>query len=229
MDTRQVKNNPISQDALKSVSDEILKKKKRKRKIALAIISFVVLALAVMIITLSLVQINLKPFFIETPARYSLVYEGRVMANYTDGSTDFDDFDSLLNNSFTQPILTGIFNGQLGNYEVLEERGQSFYSDSESQSGMHSNLTDKVGSTYIQLHYGVEQRIYNKDGSVYYSPIYTNRYDLKYVDIYIPLSENTDSVTIYFGTYGDHVNSAYISSITIDANISQVYDYVANL
>ncbi len=223
-------NDQITKDALTSVSDEILRKKKKKRKISLAVISAVVLVLAIAIITLACIKINLKPYFIESPSRYILVLEGNTVGNYIEGDDNYEEFDELLNRSFTQSILTALFNGQLGSYEIDEGSvSQTFYSSSESQSGMSSYLSSSVGNSYIHLHYGVEQRLYNSDQSLYYSHIYTSRYEMKYVDVYIPVSESGESVTIYFGTYGDHVQSAYISSITIKASTAQLFDYLSQL
>ncbi len=230
MENLQAENNQITKDALTSVSDEILKKKKRKRKIALAVISAVVLILAVAIITLASIKINLKPYFIESPSRYNLVYEGKNVGSYVEGDDDYEVFDKLLNKSFTQSILTAMFNGQLGSYEISEGSvSQTFYSSSQSQSGMSSYLSSNVGSSYIHLHYGIEQKLFNSDQSIYYSQIYTSKYEMKYVDVYIPVSQSAETVTIYFGTYGDHVQSAYISSITVKASTALLFDYISKL
>lgn len=230
MEQEQVKDNLAVNETLESVSDRILNKKKKKRKITLAIISAVVLIIAIAIITLASIKVDLKPYFIVEPSRYTVVFDGKTVGNYSQDDEGYQKLNKELKNSFVQPVLTAIFNGQLGGYNINEgSLGEKFYNDSQAQTGMSSALSSYVGSSYIQLHYGIEQTMFNDDKSVFYSSIYTNKYELKYVDIYIPIQESSENVTIYFGTYGEHVQSAYISSITIKVNTAQIYDYISQL
>lgn len=231
----EITQNRSEDEILQSVSDEYIRKRKRKRIISLSIISAIVFALSVIIITLACVKVDLKPFFIEEASSYQVVIKGNTTKTYVSGDENYDEFYDLYLNTFQTSYLTGIFTGALGAYTV-EETTQDFYSSYENGvgSGMSSYLKNLVGDNYIRMHFGVDQRIYNADGSICYSKRNSSAYELRYNDVYFSINtEDKDSeLTFYFGAYcyaDEEVKvKPRITKITIRANTYALYDYIQN-
>lgn len=219
-----------TENVLNSVNDQIMKKKKRKRQIIFSIISAVVLALAITIITLSSIKIDLKPFFISQPSRIEVTLNSQsVPWLYTEEDEEYAKINNLFNNSFKTNYMTALFSGEYGNYEVVEtsDKFYSSYSDGVG-SGMSSTLKSNLGSNYIHFYYATSQQVYNHDKTLYHSNRNTAEYTIEYVDVYFSLEANDDgNVTFYFGSTGALSNK--IVKITVSANISALYNYVAEL
>ncbi len=211
-------------NVLETVSDEYLRKKKRNNRIIFSVISFVVLALAIVIITLSCVRIDLKPYFISEPTSI-MVYINNSW-RFTPNDENYEEFYDIYDSSFNSSIMTALFTGKLGAYEIEEGPTQAFYSNASERRGMSDTLKSLLGDNYVHLHYGQEQQLYNADRSIYYSNRNTNEYNLSYVDVYFNISsENVDhELTFYFGAYYGS-NTPKIVSITIRANTFALYDY----
>lgn len=241
--TEELQQNNLPQEnenlenVYKSVSDEYIKKNRKKRVISFSIISSLLLILSIAIITLACVKIDLSPKFIAEPSRYQIV-TSNTSATIDSESENYDEFISKYNSCFSTSVLTALFTGNLGGYRV-EESSKYFYSSETSGvgSGISSSLKDSLGSNYIHLYYGVEQKIYANNGKIYHSAFNTTDYQLSYTDVYIPLSTTNESkdVTFYFGTklYSqstDTINSgkATITSITVRANTYALYDMIEN-
>lgn len=213
-------------NVLETVSDEYLRKKKRNNRIIFSVISFVVLALAIVIITLSCVRIDLKPYFISEPTSI-MVYINNSW-RFTPNDENYEEFYDIYDSSFNSSIMTALFTGKLGAYEIEEGAmsGNAFYSNASERRGMSDRLRSLLGDNYVHLHYGQEQQLYNADRSIYYSRRNTLEWNLVYTDVYFNLtSENVDhELTFYFGTYYGS-NTPWITTITIRANTFALYDY----
>lgn len=233
--TEVIQNKP-EDEVLQSVSDEYLRKRKRNKIISLSIISAVVFALSIVIITLACVKVDLKPFFIEEASSYQVTLSGNTTKTYVPGDEEYDEFYELYLNTFQTSYLTGIFTGALGAYTVEETASKDFYSSYENGvgSGMSSSLKTLLGDNYVRLHFGVDQTMYNADGSICYSKRNSNAYELRYSDIYFSLnSENKDSeLTFYFGAYcfydGEVRVKPRIVTITVRANTYALYNFINN-
>ena len=227
-----VNQNQNVDAVLSTVSDEYLRKKKRNKKITLSVILFFVLALSVVIITLSCVKTNLKPYFLSEPSNIEVYIGGTRQYSTAPTDENYDEFYDIYQKSFNSNILTALFTGKLGSYEVYESDSlESFYSSSSSKTGMSDTLKEYLGDNYVHLQYGQDQQLYNADGSVYYSTRWTKRYNMQYKDVYFNITDtNADhELTFYFGAYYKKDGKDYsphIISITIRANTFQLYDYV---
>lgn len=232
-----IEQNENVDKVLTSVSDEYLRKKKRNKIITFSSISLFVLALAIVIITLSCVKIDLKPFFIADPTNNAEVYIDNKLEFTTIDDASEQEFLEIYEDSFKTSILTAMFTGKLGDYEINEEKTSvKFYSDTTNGSGMSDTLKNNLGSNYVHLYYGTSQRLYSADGSLYYSNANTNEYQLSYNDVYFNISsENHEhELTFYFGAYcedGQYISrpKAKIVSITIRANTYSLYKFVTGV
>lgn len=216
------------QEVLTTVSDQYLKNKRRKKITIISSILSVVLALSIAIITMASVKVNLKPFFIEEPAVYTVVISGQTKSTITKDNTEFAEFSKLMEKSFKINTLTALFTGKLGGYTINEgSPSQSFYSDSDTKSALSSSLINSLGDNYVRLTYNVDQTMFKSNGKAMYSS-YDRSKELCYVDVVFPISsENTENeLTFYFGTY--YNTTSYISTITISANTHSLYDYIVN-
>lgn len=216
-------------EVLTSVSDEILRKRKRKRQISFSIISAVVLALAIVIITLGCVRVDLRPYFLNEASKYSVIIDGQTKATFVSDDENYDKFYQVYENSFNSSYLTAIFTGKVKNYTVEQTKDNFYYTYSNNVgSGMSSTLSNALGNNYVHVYYGVEQLLYNSDGTACMSKYNTSE-QLKFVDVYFTLNtENHDSeLTFYFGAYG--YSQPRITKITVRANTYNIYDFVENL
>lgn len=205
-------------NVLKTVSDDVLKKKRKKNRIIFSVISAVVLAISIVIITLSCVKVDLKPFFIEEPSYFEVTLNGKSSALLDSQEESYDELYDLYENSFKISYLSALLIGETDGYKI-EETSSSF-----------SNIKSELGDNYVNLHFGAEQKLYNSNGKIYYSIRDTRNYELSYVDVYFPLStENgVDDLTFYFETTG-YTTEPRITKITIKANTYKLYDFVSNL
>ena len=223
----QTEQKETADSVLLSVSYEYLAKKKRKRKITFSIICGLIVALAVTIIVLAAVKTNLKPFFIERPDNIEVYIDGDM--HFTPNDDNYDEFYDIYDNSFKTSILTAMFTGKLGGYDIVETN-QYFYSSASSTTGMSSDLINALGENYVHLYYEQAQTMYSANGKEYYSIRNTDEYLLSFKDVYFNISaENADhELTFYFGTSSQNYSNGRITKITIRANTYALYDYVAN-
>lgn len=226
----KVEENQIVQDeqiddVLQSVSDEFLKKKNRKRKITLAIISAVILAFSIVIITLSCVRVDLKPYFIEEPTQFSINIDGKTLY-YDSSDENYNEFYSEFLKTFEITYMSAIFTGCLQDYKIVET-SSNFYKNNTVNSAISSDMSSLLGSNYVHLYYIAEQKLYNANGQVCTSK-YNSSQELKYVDIYFPLSteDQIKDLTFYFGAYGD--SQPRITKLTIKVNSYSLYNYLIN-
>lgn len=231
----EVMQNQKVDEVLNSVSDQYLKKKKRNKKIIFSVISVFVLVLSIVIIILSCVKINLKPYFLTEPASIHVYIDGSRKYLTTPTDENYDEFNQIYQQAFNSNILTALFTGKLGSYQINEpDKSENFYANQSSLTGMSDALLNYLGENYVHLEYVQDQQMYNADGSVYYSRRNNLRYNMQYQDVYFNISDtNVDhELTFYFGAYykdDDGVHSPHIITITIRANTYQLYDYVANI
>ena len=212
-------------NVLSSVSDQYLRKKKRNKTIIFSTISAVVLALVITIIVLASITINLKPYFITRPS--TLVVYTNSSLSFSPNDDNEEEFYSIYENSFDTTILTALFTGRLGAYEIVEGR-TGFYSDATNKQGLNDTVRTSLGSNYIHLYYGQAQMLYNANGSAYTSRRDTSK-EFYYNDVYFNITneDQEQDVTFYFGAYNGN-STPVIVSITVKANTYAIYDYVTN-
>ena len=218
-------------EVLKSVSDDILKKQKRKTRIFCLVVCFLTLVLSVLVIIAGVVKTDTKPYFINEPLRFEIKTDGTTKMLENDDEK-YDEFYNLYLDSFKLSYLTGLFTNSVGPYQI-KETSTNFYStySNDVGTGMNTNLSNMVGNNYIHIHYLETQKMYNADGSAYYSKLYTREHELTYVDIYLPFSSNDSlsSTTFYFGTKKDESGTPKITTITVNANTSKLYNFAYDL
>lgn len=226
-ETKSSQNQNIDNE-LDFVSDEYLRKKKRNNKIIFSCISAFVLALAVVIITLACVRIDLKPYFLSEPTNISInTAEGTY--SVTPADENYNRYDDIYQSSFNSSVLTALFTGNLGAYQIVEERQEHFYGDPDNKTGIDEDLAEYLTDNYVHLYYSQPQSLRNADGSQY-NTIYSSRVGaMYYKDVYFNISD-TDTeqeLTFYFGGYRTNVGSAdeeaRIVKITVRANTYKLY------
>ena len=226
----QVAENDNTDDVLKSVSDDVLRKQKRKTKIFCLVICIFTLIFSILVIVAGVVQADTKPYFINEPLRFEIKTDGTTKM-IDDDNEKYEEFYQLYLDSFKLSYLTGLFTNSVGPYQI-KETSTNFYSSYSNDvgTGMNTNLSNMVGNNYIHLYYLETQKVYNADGSIYYSKSYARNYELTYVDVYLPIYSNDalSSTTFYFGTKKDAGNPK-ITTITVNANTSKLYEFAANL
>lgn len=231
MEEKTVNQNEHVDNVLKSVSDEILEKRKRKRIITFSILSFVCLALAITIITMSVVKIDLKPYFVEEPNKIEVTINGSsVPTLFMEDTEEYQKTINLYNKSFVTNYLSALFGGEAGAYKI-EETTDKFYStfSDGSGSGMSSVLKNKLGKNYVHFNYNTKQKLFTSDKKPYTSVKYTENYEIEYVDLYFTISSEDTwaETTFYFGSCYNLSNRIF--SITVSANTYSIYNFVNKL
>lgn len=225
----EVKVEAKDNDILSEVNDSFLRRKKKKNIIIFSIISAAVILLSALIITFSAIKVNTKPTTISEPTKFDITISGKTTSlDPTD--ENYDEFYNNFKSSFDISYLTALFTNSLKEYEISETT-DSFYSSYSNNvgSGKSSTLSNYLGDDYIHLYYSSEQKICKPNGDVYYSKRNTSKYELKYVDVYFPISSTNlfEEHTFYFGTFG--YSSPRITTISVNANTNNLYKFVKGL
>ena len=141
--------NDADNEILNTVSDEYLAKKRKKRIITFSSISLVAVLLSLTIIILACIKIDTKPIFISNPTTYEAYIEsGTPTFNLGQTDEDYEDFNNLVNDVFETQLLTAIFTGRLGGYEI-NETNLNFYSSSSTRTGISSDLRSRLNTSYM--------------------------------------------------------------------------------
>lgn len=226
-------NNAQVDNVLQSVSDEILAKKRRKRLISFSVISFLCLALVITVVTMSVVNINVKPYFIK-PSNEIVVTINGTKTTFVKSlnEKDYNKVTTLIDNSFANNYLSSLFSGELGGYDIVENDEQfysTFSSTTKEGSGIHKNLSDKLSQTYVHFRYDDLQTLYSSNGKAYTSIKEHEDKTIEYRDIYFTISSEDvrTQTTFYFGSCTNRQNKMF--SITVNANTYQLYQFVKGL
>lgn len=215
-------------DLLEAVNVEYLSKKKRNRKIIFSIISFITLALATMIIVMSCIKVNLKPEFIKGASRYEITINSS-STTYEKGDKGFEKFDEQFNKAFSINYLTALFDGKLGGYDIKEddETKEKFYSDTTNNIGMSTDLKNHLGKNYVRVIFDSPKVVTYSNGKEYKCKLNSD-YNLKFTELYFPLTSNQEeeTLTFYLGTNG-YRSYTTITKITVEANSYSLYKFVA--
>ena len=229
MEEKQQVNQSKVDDVLNSVSDQMLAKKKKKKVITFSILSFVCLALALTFIIMSVVNIDLKPYFIANADKIEITLQNGG-AIFLDGEDGYDKVNQKINSSFDTNFLSALFAGEVGSYKITETTDKFYNAFTGGYgTGMSSVLREKLGDNYIHFSYEEKQMLYNANKKPYTSVRSAEEYKIKFVDVYFPISDTneTGDVTFYFGSCEDLANRIF--SITVKANTYCIFNYVNNL
>ncbi len=227
-------NNQHVDNVLKSVSDEILAKKKRKRIISFSIITFLCFALVVTIVTMSVVRVNLKPYFIKPSNEIEVTIDStKTTFEKSLNETNYNKVAKHIDDSFISTYLSALFAGDAGAYKIEESTSEKFYltfsSTTGEGSGIHQNLSSKLGKNYVHFQYDSLQKLYSANGKEYTSVIVQGDQTIEYRDVYFTLSSEDawTETTFYFGSCTNRANA--LLSITVSANTYAVYQFVNSL
>ena len=228
----EVKVESQESDIIKEINDSFMKSKRKKNIIIFSIISAIVLVLSVIIISFSAITYNTKPTKLLTEPAIIRI-KTNDMTNELSVGSEVENYNKIYDacmKSFQTSYLTAIFTGAVKAYTVKESLTDGrFYSDQTNKTGMYSTLSNRLGKEYVGFHYETAQTLYNANGTVCKSKTNTEIGVMKYVDVYMPIS-NTNTlkdVTLYIGTYVS--GNAYISTITVKANTYSLYKLVNEL
>ena len=204
--------------------DKYLEKKNRNRNITIIFILAISLILIGFILFVSLFKVSVRPPFLseQQPINFAVTYGGS-NKTYERGSTEYESLDEQLEDMFSMPYLTAIFEGQTGNYKI-EETYDRF------QKG---NLSTYLGtSNYINVYFNDKKVVKNGNGKDYLSTHIASSAQDRTVDFqeyYVALPEGNkfQNITIVIPVYGNYLptNSntyddtiATVTKITIRAN-----------
>lgn len=224
-------NNNVD-NILKSVSDDILEKRKKRRMITFSVLSAICLALVITVITMSVVKINLMPYFVQPSTKIEVVVNGEHTAtfNKTLSEGNYNKLVKEIEDSFDKVYLNALFSGEAGGYGIKEttDKFYSSYSDGVG-SGKSSSLSSKLGKNYIHYQYDELQTLKTSKGRNYTSVYATGNNTIEYRDVYFTISQEDEwtETTFYFGSCTNRGN--YTFSITVTANTSGVYSLVQGI
>ena len=135
---------------LDSVSDKILAKRKLKRTIISSVILSVVVIISAVFISLASISCSLHPNFLRNADGYRVFIGGTEKTYIDEDSNGYDDFMKEYSSQFQTSILSAMFTGRLGGYEI-KESDTPFYSNNTEKTGMSTTLSNDLGNNYIQL------------------------------------------------------------------------------
>lgn len=230
----KVVNNEYMENALKSVSDELLAKKKRRNLITFSVIASLCLALVIIVLTMSVVRVNIKPYFIKPSSTIEVTIDGKD-STYDDGLNEenYNKLVNAINGSFETQYLSALFAGDVGGYKIEEDKhkNEKFYSSFSDGvgSGKSSALETYLGENYVHFQYNELQTLYSANGEKYESVVSLGGKTIEYRDIYFTISsvDEWSKTTFYFGSCTNR--SHYIFSITVSANTYQIYKLINDL
>ncbi len=220
--------NDADNEILTTVSDEYLAKKKKKRIIVFSSISLVAVLLSLTIIILSCIKIDLKPIFMTNPTTYEVYLEsGSPTFNLGQTDEEYEKFNNLVDDVFETKLLTAIFTGRLGGYEI-NETNLPFYSSSSTKTGISSDLRSRLNTSYVRIKYYQPVKLLNKDGSEYFSKI-DSRVNLTFTELYFNIynTNQEHEVTLLFAT--DGYLTGRITEIKVKVNTYKLYEYAEKL
>lgn len=227
-------NNEYVDNALKSVSDEILAKKKRKRLITFSIISFICLALVITITTMSVAQTNTKPYFIKPQNTIEVTISGTpTLYEKSRNEDEYNKINATINSSFTTNYLSALFAGETSAYKIEEDKhkNEKFYQSIAGGvgSGKSGTLTNYLGNNYVHFQYSELQTLYLANGREYKSVVVSGSKTIEYKDVYFTISttDGWSETTFYFGACTNRTNA--LLSITVSANTYPIYELVSGL
>lgn len=230
----KVVNNEYMDNALKSVSDEMLAKRKRRNLITFSVISSLCLALVIIVVTMSVVRVNIKPYFIKPSSTIEVTIDGKD-STYDDGLNEenYNKLINAINGSFETQYLSALFAGDVGGYKIEEdkhknERFYSTFSDGVG-TGMYSTLETYLGKNYVHFQYNELQTLYSANGEKYESVVSLGGKTIEYRDVYFTISsvDEWSKTTFYFGSCTNISNR--IVSITVSANTYQIYKLINDI
>ena len=212
------------------VSDEYIAKRKKRRIITYSSISLVAVLLSLAIIILACININIKPNFLnDNQITYEVYLESRTPTfNLEQTNTKYKEFSKLMDDVFKVPLLTAMFTGRLGGYEINQEitgedgKTLKFYSSTSTKT-ISSSLRDKLNTSYIRVKFAHPIKLTDKKGkevkSKYISD-YTLTFDELYFSIYNTNQEH--EVSLYLATVYD---TPTITEVKLKFNTYKLYEF----
>ena len=211
----------------RSLAEIYAEKKIKKRKVTLISILSVVFVLVVAILVMGCVKIDLRPDFFTKPSQVTIYGENSTVIVIADSDERYKDFEKIYNDMFSTSVLSALFTGRLGGYTINEgaKKEVDYWYKNTSETTFSSRITEALGSNYVRLHFDSPMKFYNADGSEYISK-YNQSYSLTFQDVYFAIDEvdATDTFTFYFQVKGNSGERTTITSITLSANTSQLFE-----
>lgn len=217
-------NSESDNEILNTISDEYLAKRRKNKIITFSSISLVAILLSLTIIILACIKIDIKPVFISRPTTYEVYVEsGTPTFNLGQTDEDYEEFNNLVDSIFKTQLLTAIFTGRLGGYEI-NETNLNFYSSPSTKTGISSDLRTRLNTSYVRLKYDQPITLLNKDGSEYLSKT-DSRFKLTFNELYFNIynTNQEHEVTLLFAT--DGYLTGKITEIKVKVNTYSLYEY----
>lgn len=207
-----------------------LLKRKKKSKIAILVALCFTFVIAVCLICFSTIPVGMYPKCVSKNYEMISFYPGTASSRFAfeDGTKGANEFNKLLDKSFSEVYLTAIFSGKLGEYEI-EEKYATNFEDAISQDLVSSN------KYYVAFEYGEDKIVLNKNGKKYVSKVSPkDEFDgtLKYKAAYLEVSDkdgfSDTAIYLSINNYPDSTKNKTLK-ITLRANTYQIYQAWSDL
>ncbi len=228
----------LSDDELyaKIQTQKLLKRKQQKRTATLIGMCFA-FVLALVVIILAAVPVSLKPNCMEKGFYSVALYPGTTASGgaFDEGSDDYKQFIKAYDKAFSQPYIAAIFSGSLFSYDIEENMATV-----SSVIGPGGSLVQN-NQYYVRLRYAEEQKLTNRNGSLYKSRWSNNStWDgkLTFTEVYFEVSQKAgiQETKVYVVANGYPIINkdtttieSRIITITVKADTHAIYNVWADL
>ena len=228
----------LSDDELyaKIQTQKLLKRKQQKRTATLIGMCFA-FVFALVVIILAAVPVSLKPNCMEKGFYSVALYPGTTASGgaFDEGSDDYKQFIKAYDKAFSQPYIAAIFSGSLFSYDIEENMATV-----SSVIGPGGSLVQN-NQYYVRLRYAEEQKLTNRNGSLYKSRWSNNStWDgkLTFTEVYFEVSQKAgiQETKVYVVANGYPITNkdtttieSRIITITVKADTHAIYNVWADL
>jgi len=233
-----VDESELSDDELyaKIQTEKLLNRKKVKKISTLIGVCFAFVLVAA-IIVLAAVPFSLLPKCVDDNYHSVQLVKGSTSSGnkaFTKGSDGYDKFQTLLEESFSQPYLSAIFSGSMFDYQIEEKYGQKQY---DAVFGSTGTLASSE-TWYVRLQYENEHTLTKQNGKKFVSGYSNSEWDgvFTFTNVYIVVNseEGFKDTKIYvpitypedFDDETGEVTSTVkgVAIITVRANTNEIYE-----
>lgn len=210
------------QQSTNSLEEAYLQKRIKNKKIAYLVVSIVTFVLACAIVIMACVNVDLRPQFIKNPNEITIytdeVPSGFILIN----DENENKFNDIYSNMFKLNVLSALFSGNFGNYNINETMTRFPQADT-------SEFKEMFGKNYVKFVFNEPQNLYNKNGTKYQSQYSSEGYNITFTEVYFSYDNDnmTKDLTFYFAVEGNISKpNKTVTKLTISANVYPIYELV---
>lgn len=198
----------------KTYAEQIAEKNKKKKIIISSVSLGLVFIIALAIILMAVIKVDLKPSVVSEPTNF--YFNSSSSVQYDKNDEEYEEFINGFNNSFRVSVLTGLFSGNLRDYEIVEDKIKSL--PSEVTEGNYVTFLYKDGSI----------KLLEKNGQTYYSK-YNSNNSIDFDQVTFALSEENkiQDMSMYL-KYTENSNS-YYCEIKLKGNTYNLNELYKNI